>query len=111
MVFDFDDVFANLKSGIFVRPKMEVWAGRGTGFDPDRFGLKLKNDFVRQFNDGRESQTRAAIRAGETVINGLESIKSHASREIGKGVTGSVLGQLPGWDWLLPVSLHGRCCH
>ena len=87
MVFDLDDVIENLISGIFVRPKLEVWAGRTTGFDLDRLGQTLKNDFVRQFNDVREIQ----IRVGEAAINDLEAGKNLASQELGQTATSSVL--------------------
>ena len=87
IVFDLDDVIENLLSGIFVRPKLEVWAGRTTGFDLNRLGQKLTNDFVRQFNDVREIQ----IRVGEDAINDLQAGKNLASQELGQTATSSVL--------------------
>ena len=87
IVFDLDNVIENLLSGIFVRPKLEVWAGRTTGFDLDHLGQKLKNDFVRQFNDVREIQ----IKVGDAAINELEAGKNLASQELGQTATSSVL--------------------
>ncbi len=93
IVFDLDEVLTNLKSGIFVRPKLEVWAGRATGFDLDRLGQNLKNDFVRQFNDVRESQ----VRDSEVATIDLEAGKNHAARDIADRASGSVRWIRRGW--------------
>ena len=60
LLFQFDEVLDNLESGILVRPKIEVWAARESGHDLERFGRELKQDFVRQFNEARESLIEAA---------------------------------------------------
>ena len=93
IAFDLDDMFDNLKSGIFVRPKLEVWAGRAAGFDLDKFGQRLKDHFVRQFNAFRESQ----IRAGEVATIDLEADKNQSARDIADKASGSVRWIRRGW--------------
>ena len=89
-VFDLDDVLDNLKAGIFVRPKVEVWAGRDSGYDLDRLGRRLKQDFVAQFNEAKETRERL-IKAGKVKIKKLESEEGQLSNQLGKDATGAAL--------------------
>lgn len=50
--FQFDEVISRLTSGTFVRPVIEVWAGR-QDFDRARFAERLTNEFIRQFTTSR----------------------------------------------------------
>ena len=54
-LFQFDEVLSQLRSGVLVRPVLEVWAGRP---DPSREHLAdvLKEEFTRQFREAKEKE-------------------------------------------------------
>ena len=86
IVFGFDEVFDNLKSGIFVRPKIEAWAARVNGWDMEHLGRELKREFTRQFDATRER----AVRSGEVDIRKLETQRQRQSKEMSDKLTGTV---------------------
>ena len=58
-VFSLEEMLDNLKSGVFVRPKIVVWAGRVGDFNVEHFIDELEQDFVRQFNEAQGSLAEA----------------------------------------------------
>ena len=101
LIFLFDEVLENLKSGIFVRPKIEAWAARESGHDLERFGQRLKQDFVRQFNDARGS----LIKASQLDIDDLESRRERLSDAIKTEATGPSLRSAAGWTLVTLTAL------
>ena len=86
IVFQFDEMFDNLKSGIFVRPKIEAWAARDEGWDVEHLGKELKREFTRQFDATRERM----VKSGEVDIKKLEAQMERQSREMSNKLTGTV---------------------
>ena len=77
IVLNLDEVFENLQSGIFVRPKIEAWASRDSGWDIDHLGLELKSEFTRQFDEHQEQ----LIKSGKVDIAKLESQLQQQSKQ------------------------------
>ena len=95
-VFDLEEMLENLRSGVFVRPKIEVWAGREADYDADHFTSELEQDFVRQFQEAQESLTEAF----RPHIEQLESRERLLSKEIRKEATGATLSSAANWTAL-----------
>lgn len=51
LVFDLDGLVESLRSGVPVRPKLEIWSARAEGYDLEHLAQELRDDFVRQFED------------------------------------------------------------
>lgn len=51
LLFDLDGLVESLRSGVPVRPKLEIWAARTDGYDLAHLANELRDDFVRQFED------------------------------------------------------------
>ncbi len=78
IVFDLDGVFENLKSGVFVRPKLEAWAATDSSWEPAQLGERIKGEFSFQFED-RHSKL---VRYGEIDIRKLEAQLQRQSRDM-----------------------------
>ena len=95
ILFNLDETFDNLRAGLMVQPKMEVWAARNSGYDLERFGQRLKQDFVRQFNETRDAR-ESQIQSGQDAIVGLESdqreLVGKLWKSAGKAGAGGVAG-------------------
>ena len=104
IVFGFDEVFDNLKSGIFVRPKIEAWAARVNGWDIEHLGGEIKGEFTQQFDESRER----LVRSGEVDIRKLESQIERSSKEMsGKlGGAASSLVKTPVWLGVAGLALN-----
>ena len=77
IVFGFDEVFDNLKSGVFVCPRIEAWASRGTGWDIEHLGEELKTEFNRQFEVSRQR----VVQSGSVDVSKLESEAERLAEE------------------------------
>ncbi len=86
-------MFDNLKSGIFVRPKIEAWAARDDRWDLEHLGGELEREFNRQFNESRDQ----LVKSGELDIKKLESNLDRQSREMSGslGEAASSLAKVP----------------
>ena len=73
-----EEVFENLKSGIFVRPKIEAWAARDEGWNVDHLAEELSKEFNRQF---QESRARL-VKSGEIDLQKLESNLQRQSKQM-----------------------------
>ena len=92
-VFHLEEMLDNLKSGIFVRPKIVVWSARDSDYDEEHFIEELEQDFVRQFNEVQGSLTKAF----QPHIQRLESNERHLSNEIRREATGPTLNSTARW--------------
>ena len=102
-VFRLSEVLDNLKAGILVRPKIEVWTGREADYDLEHFGQELVQDFSRQFNEARDN----LIEAHQSGIDALGTQKTLLSNEMEKKTT-DTLGSVGRWmavDVFLPGSV------
>jgi hypothetical protein len=78
ILFRLEEVFENLKSGIFVRPKIEAWAARDEGWNVDHLAEELSKEFNRQF---QESRARL-VKSGEIDLQKLESNLQRQSKQM-----------------------------
>ena len=69
ILFRLEEVFENLKSGVFVRPKIEAWAARDEGWNVEHLGEELSKEFNRQFQESRER----LVKSGEIDLQKLEA--------------------------------------
>lgn len=53
-IFDFEQFVERSRSGMFVRPKLKVWAGR-TDFDRRLFGRQFRQSFAAEFETMRRA--------------------------------------------------------
>ena len=96
IVFDLDEITDKLRSGLLVRPQIEVWSGKTGDYDLEHFGQELVQDFVQQFDDAREGLTQAY----QPGIDALEAQRSVLSGEIRKEATGSTLTSAARWTFI-----------
>lgn len=70
--FCFDEAIAQLRSGIFVRPTLKIWAGRA---DIDRSYLAhiIKNEFTRQLDAARKQQIEISQKNNTNVFKFFQS--------------------------------------
>ena len=80
-VFKMEEMLDNLRSGVFVRPKIEVWSGWDNDYDAEHFIIELEQDFERQLGKTRES----LLKVHRAKAKQLESRERKVSR--GKGIT------------------------
>ena len=92
-VFQIEEMLANLKSGVFVRPKIEIWAARDSGYNLEHFVEELEQDFIRQFNETREELEKAR----EAQIEKVALVEAHASEELKSELTGPTLNSAARW--------------
>ena len=78
IIFDFNEVFESLQSGIFVRPKIEAWAAFDTHANIECLCEELKVEFARQFEKTREQN----IRAGRSEVRDLDKRIQRQSRQM-----------------------------
>ena len=101
LIFRFDEVLDNLKSGILVSPKIEVWAARESGHDLERFQQELKQGFECQFNEAREKLSKAL----QPEIDDLELKLEGLSDAIKTEAIGPSLRSAAGWTLLTVTAL------
>ena len=92
-VFQIEEMLDNLQSGVFVRPKIEIWAARDSGYNLEHFIEELEQDFVRQFNETREELEKA----NEAQIEKVAMVEAHASEELKAELTGPTLNSAARW--------------
>ena len=95
-IFNLEEMLENLRSGILVRPKIVVWAGRAGDYNLEHFTDELEQDFVRQFNEAQESLAEAF----QPHIQRLESRERQLSNEFLKEATGPALRSAANWTAL-----------
>ena len=78
LVFSFEEMFTNLKSGIFARPKLLAWASAEAGYDQQQLAERLRREFTRQFNESREE----LIGQGALNLSRLEREDERMSQQI-----------------------------
>ena len=59
ILFNFEEVFDNLKSGVFVRPKIESWAAKDDGWDVEHLCEEIRKEFTGQFDSTRERMVKS----------------------------------------------------
>ena len=101
LIFQFDEVLDKLKSGVLVRPKIEVWAARKDDRDPERFRQELKQGFECQFNEARAK----LIKARQPEIDELELKLEGFSDAIKTEATGPSFRSAAGWTLLAVTGL------
>ncbi len=95
LLFDLAEMFDHLKSGRFVRPRIDAWAARSDGWDVERLSAELSQEFSRQFNQRREG----VIASGEVNLQELENRITTQSTEMSNQLAKSTssLLQAPFW--------------
>ena len=78
IVFKFDEVFDSLQAGIFVRPKIEAWAVRDSGWQMEHLAEELKGAFTAQF----EHRQVESLKPGDKSIAKLESKVQNQSQKM-----------------------------
>ena len=99
LIFHLDDLLDSLKTGILVRPKIEVWTGREGDYDLDHFGQELVQDFSRQFNEARDSLIYTYK------IDDMKAEENRLSKEIWREAYGPTLSSAARWLIFPPISL------
>ena len=101
LMFDLSEMLANLRSGVLVRPRIELWAARPEGYDTDRLAEELAVAFVEQFNAARTS----LVEAGMQEVAAYQQHQDVASREVKEEFWGPTLGSAAFWAFALgPVT-------
>ena len=93
LMFDLSEILTNLRSGVLVRPKIELWAARADGYDTDRLAEELAVAFVEQFNAARASLVEAGMRQ----VAAYQKQQDAASREVIDELWGPTLGSAAFW--------------
>ncbi len=92
-VFNLEEMLDNLRSGVFVRPKIEVWSARDSDYDAEHFIEELEQDFVRQFNEAREELEKA----WGAQMKSASTAEAQASQKLKKELTGPTLTSAARW--------------
>jgi hypothetical protein len=82
LAFAFDDLMDDLRSGVLVRPAIEVWTGR-SDFDRDYLAEHLREEFVRQFDDARATMRQAFEEELESIDSRRQRAKDKAAEPVG----------------------------
>ena len=82
ILFGLDAMFESLRSGVFVRPKIEAWAATDSGWDVTRLAEQLEAEFNRQFQREQEQW----IGSGEIDIKKLEANLEKKSKEMSESL-------------------------
>ena len=82
ILFRLDAMFESLRSGIFVRPKIEAWAATDAGWDVVHLAEQLEVEFNQQFQREQEQW----IRSGEIDIKKLEADLEKKSKEMSESL-------------------------
>ena len=69
-----------MKSGVFVRPKIEAWAARDEGWNVEHLGEELSKEFNRQFQESRERLVKSGEIDLQTGSQLAASIKSNVEQ-------------------------------
>ena len=81
ILFNFEEVFDNLKSGIFVRPKIEAWGAKDDGWDIEHLCEEIRKEFTGQFESNRER----VVKSGQVDAKKLDvQIQSQTRQMDGK---------------------------
>jgi len=91
-IFDFEQFVETSRSGMFVRPRLKVWAGRGD-FARRRFARQFRESFSREF----EAARRALAQGSKSEIGWLGQV-------VGAGL-GVASGTVPGFIALVVLAL------
>ena len=86
--FQFDEMLVQLRSGVLVRPILEVWAGRNDVVR-DYLGQTLKEEFSRQFQMANERDRRFIEVEMSSLLARVaktQSNRQRASEKLGKDV-------------------------
>lgn len=62
-IFDFEQFVERSRSGMFVRPRLQVWAGRND-FGRTAFARQFRESFAREFEAARKAMTAGADQGG-----------------------------------------------
>ncbi len=62
-IFDFEQFVERSRSGMFVRPRLKVWAGR-SDFARGRFARQFRESFAREFEAARKAMSAGADKGG-----------------------------------------------
>ena len=99
IVFDLDEITNRLRSGLFVRPKIEVWSGRSGEYDLEHFGQELVQDFLNQYEEARQGLA-STYQPG---INELDAERDRLSMEVRKEAAGPTLTSAARWALMATV--------
>lgn len=91
-IFDFEQFVERSRSGMFVRPRLQVWAGR-SDFGRRRFARQFRESFSREFESAR-----TALAQTDTSNFGW------MGQFVGAGL-GAISGSLPGFIALIVLAL------
>ncbi len=92
-VFNLEEMLDNLRSGVFVRPKIEVWSARDSDYEVEHFIEELEQDFVRQFNEAKEELEKA----WGAHMKSASTAEAQASQKLKKELTGPTLTSVSRW--------------
>ena len=104
LVFDLDGLVKSLRSGVPVRPKLEVWSARSEGYDLTHLAQELRDDFVEQFEDTVAS-TEGGLRPEIEELAHQEQHISHAIERERELQTKSLLRWSAGFMLFAPIPL------
>ena len=96
LVFDLNEVFARLETGVLVRPSIEIWAADDGMRDYDLLAEQLKNSFVFQYEDTQQRVVASRETELVDIDTRLDELSTELDRE-GRKTRKS----LAGWALLL----------
>lgn len=109
-VFDFEQFVERSRDGLFVRPRLNVWAGRDD-FNRDRFAQQFRESFSREFDLARAALTNSNENAGWFSWSGFKDVVASGGASFVANVV-LLIGLSAGkmiWDSLpLPRVFSGR---
>lgn len=76
-IFDFEQFVEQTRTGVFVRPRMKIWAGRDD-FDRRQFARQMRESFSREFDIAR-----AQLASGKGRSKGWFGFLSESIGEVG----------------------------
>ena len=93
LVFDLEEFLGNLQTGIFVRPKIELWTAKEDGHNVAHLAQEISTRFAEEFNMAMER----AVADGQAAVAAEEENKTEALREVGSELSGKTLGSAAFW--------------
>ena len=100
LVFDLEEFLSNLRSGVFVRPAIHLWAASADNHDTRQLAEMLSARFAEDFNLAL-AQT---IESGESAVAEAKETEDSSLQEVGSELSGE---SLRSWSWLTAGAVLG----
>ena len=103
LMFDLDEFLSNLQTGVFTRPKIDLWAASSDHPDTHRLAEELATEFARALSVAIES----TVQAGTEIIVERQLEETGALEEVKQELTGKTLRSWSLWGAAAAVGAGG----